>query len=271
MPGRYDDELALALELADLADAQTLPRYVDRTFTVRHKDDRSEVTEVDRGTETMIRARLATARPGHAVLGEEEGLVGSPDASHRWIVDPIDGTSNFVKGLPVWATLIALEHDGRLVVGVASAPALGRRWWAVRGSGAFALDTARLDGPAAAVSGRPIHVSDIATIAEAHLAYSDIGSFTQFGRGPQLTELTARCWRARGLGDFWMHVLVAEGAFDAAMEPIVNLWDLAAIQVIVEEAGGTFTNLEGEARADGGSALSSNGRLHTELLAGLRK
>ena len=256
MPNPYDDELALALELADIADGISLPHYRNRTFTVRHKDDRSEVTEADRGTESALRARLAEARPGHAVLGEEEGLVGSADASHRWIIDPIDGTSNFVKGVPVWATLIALEHQGELALGVCSAPALGRRWWAVRGGGAFA-------------DGRPVRVSDVATIAEAHLAYSDIGSFGKHGLGPQLAELTERCWRARGLGDFWMHVLVAEGAFDAAAEPIANLWDLAAVQIIVEEAGGRFTNLAGVATPDGGSAVSSNARLHEEVLSAL--
>ncbi len=266
MSGRYDDELALALELADLADAVTLPAFTGRTFTVGHKHDRTEVTEADRGAEAAIRARLAVARPDHAVLGEEEGLVGPPDAAHRWIVDPIDGTSNFVKGIPIWATLVALQHNGQVVVGVASAPALGRRWWAVRGGGAFA-------GPIRAPGGegRSIHVSDIATIADAHLAYSDVGSFAQHGIGTELTGLTARAWRARGLGDFWMHVLVAEGAFDAAMEPIVNVWDLAALQIIVEEAGGRFTDLGGNARPDGGSAVSSNGHLHPEVLAALRK
>ena len=137
-----------------------------------------------------------------------------------------------------------------------SAPALGRRWWAVRGGGAFA------DGAA-------IHVSDVGTVAEAHLGYSDIGSFAKHGLGAPLTDLAARCWRARGLGDFWMHVLVAEGAFDAAVEPIVSLWDLAAVQIIVEEAGGTFTNLAGVATPDGGSAVSTNGRLHAEVLAAL--
>jgi histidinol-phosphatase len=256
MPTRHDDDLALALELADLADAITLPHYRDRSFTVRHKDDRSEVTEADRGAEAAIRRRLAQARPEHAVLGEEEGLIGPAGARSRWIVDPIDGTSNFVKGVPVWATLIALEHDGELVVGVASAPALGRRWWAVRGGGAFA-------------DGRPIHVSDVATLDDAHLAYSDIGSFARHGLGAQLTGLASRCWRARGLGDFWMHVLVAEGAFDAAVEPIVSLWDLAAIRVVVEEAGGRFTDLSGAATPDGGSAVSTNGRLHETVLAAL--
>ena len=246
-------DLALALELADLADAITLPAYVSRGFTVRLKDDRSEVTEADRGTEHALRARLTEARADHAVLGEEEGLIGAADARCRWIIDPIDGTSNFVKGLPIWATLIALERDGQLVVGVASAPALGRRWWAVRGGGAH-------------VNGETIGVSAVAALSDAHIAYSDIGSFAKHGLADELVVLTGQAWRARGIGDFWMHMLVAEGAFDAAVEPIVSLWDLAAVQIIVEEAGGVFTNLRGEAKPDGGSAISSNGHLHGVML-----
>ena len=254
MTSPHAADLALALELADLADTITLPLFRDSTLLVHHKADRSEVTEADRGTESAIRRRLAMARPTHAVLGEEEGLVGADDSPWRWIIDPIDATSNYVRGVPIWATLIALEHDGSIVVGVVSAPALGRRWWASRGGGAFA-------------DGHPIGVSDVTTIEDAHLAYSDVGSFIHHGRGEPLIELTKRCWRGRGLGDFWMHVLVAEGGFDVAVEPIVSLWDLAAVQIIVEEAGGRFTNLAGEARADGGSALSTNGALHDEVLA----
>jgi histidinol-phosphatase len=246
-------ELELALDLADRADAITLPHFRSADLRVEHKADRTEVTVADRGSEAAIRARLAEARPDHAVLGEEEGLIGSAAARARWIVDPIDGTSNFVKGIPIWATLIALEVEGELVVGVASAPALGRRWWAARGIGAFA-------------DGHPIHVSSIATVAEAHVAYSDVGSFYEHGRGDALVVLTRKAWRARGLGDFWMHMLVAEGGFDVAVEPIVTLWDLAAVQVIVEQAGGRFTSLEGEARADAGSACSTNGLLHAEVL-----
>jgi histidinol-phosphatase len=256
----YEDELALALELADLADAETLPRFRDRSLQVDLKRDRTEVTAADRGAEAAIRLRLTEARPDHAVLGEEEGLVGPADSAWRWIVDPVDGTSNFVRGIPIWATLIAVEHDGATVAGVASAPALGRRWWAARGLGAFA-------------DGMPIHVSDVRDLARAHLAYSDVGSFYEDGSqalGDGLIALTRTVWRARGLGDFWMHALVAEGAFDAAVEPIVSVWDIAALQVIVEEAGGTFTDLAGRARADGGSACSSNGRLHDAVLGYLR-
>jgi histidinol-phosphatase len=249
-----DAELALALELAGVADAITLPRFRSADLLVEHKADRSEVTAADRGAEASIRTRLTETRPEHAVLGEEEGLIGPADSRARWIVDPIDGTANYVKGIPIWATLIALELDGELVVGVASAPALGRRWWAARGRGAFA-------------DGQPITVSSTVRLEDAHVAYSDVGSFYEHGSGDALVELSRRAWRARGLGDFWMHMLVAEGAFDVAVEPVVSLWDLAAVQVIVEEAGGRFTSLDGVAQADAGSACSTNGLLHDEVLA----
>jgi histidinol-phosphatase len=253
-----EDELALALELADLADGITMPHFRSADLLIEHKADRTEVTVADRGCEAAIRERVAAARPDHAMLGEEDGLLGPAGARARWIVDPIDGTSNFVKGIPIWATLIALELDGDLVVGVASAPALGRRWWAASGLGAFA-------------NGHAIRVSSEASLAGAHLSYSDVGSFYEHGRGEALVRLSRSVWRARGLGDFWMHMLVAEGAFDVAVEPVVSLWDLAAVKVIVEEAGGRFTSLEGEARADGGSACSTNGLPHAEILAALAR
>jgi histidinol-phosphatase len=253
-------DLALALELADLADAISLPLYRSASLEVRHKADRSHVTQADTGVEQAIRRRLAAARPDHAVLGEEEGLLGPSDSPWRWVIDPIDGTANYVKGVPIWATLIALQHHGRGVVGVGSAPALGRRWWAADGLGAHA-------------DGGRVHVSDVDGLADAHLCYSDVGSFIEHGSealGAALVALTRRVWRARGLGDFWQHLLVAEGAFDAACEPIVSLWDLAAIDVIVREAGGTFTNLAGAPGPDGGSAVSSNGLLHAAVLEALR-
>jgi histidinol-phosphatase len=252
-------ELALALDLADLADAIALPLYRSASLEVRHKADRSHVTQADTGVEAAIRARLAVVRPDHAVLGEEEGLLGSSDSPWRWVVDPIDGTANYVKGVPIWATLIALQHRGAGVVGVVSAPALGRRWWASQGGGAFA-------------DGEAIHVSGVDRLEDAHLSYSDVGSFVEEGSpalGAALVALSRRVWRARGLGDFWQHLLVAEGAFDVACEPIVSLWDLAAIDVIVREAGGTFTNLAGRPGPDGGSALSSNGLLHAAALDAL--
>jgi histidinol-phosphatase len=256
VPNAYAAELALALELADIADAITLPYFRATNLRVDRKADRTEVTIADRSTEEAIRAHLAAKRPHHAVLGEEEGLIGDPNASCRWIIDPIDGTSNFVKGVPIWATLIALEVDGELVVGVCSSPSLGRRWWASRGAGAFA-------------NGQPIHVSDVAHIAEAHLSHAGVSSFEKYGspeRCEALVSLTKQVWRERALGDFWMHVLVAEGAFDIAVEAIVSTWDLAALLVIVEEAGGTFSDLSGRRRADGGSAVSTNGRLHHAVL-----
>ena len=250
-------DLALALELADLADAITVPRFRAVDLAVSHKADLSEVTEADRGAESALRRRLASARPGHAVLGEEEGLIGSPDSPWRWVIDPIDGTSNYVKGVPIWATLIALQHRGATVLGIASAPALGRRWWAAKGLGAFA-------------DGHPIHVSSVHDLAAAHLAHPDVASWFEYGRGERFVALSRRVWRSRGLGDFWMHCLVAEGCFDVACEPVVSLWDLAAIQVIVEEAGGRFTDLDGVATPDGGNAVSTNGLLHDEVLAALR-
>jgi histidinol-phosphatase len=254
--GPFAADLALALELADIADAVTLPHFRSTSLTVDRKSDRTEVTIADRGAEAAIRARLAAARPDHAVLGEEEGLIGSADAPARWIIDPIDGTSNFVKGVPIWATLIALQVEGDIVVGVCSAPALGRRWWAVRGGGAFA-------------DGGPIRVSKINDVSEAHLSHAGTATFATF-RGEHghdgIINLARDVWRDRGFGDFWMHMLVAEGAVDIAVEPVVNVWDLAAVQVIVEEAGGRFTNLDGRLGPDGGSALSTNGLLHERVL-----
>ncbi len=250
-------ELGFALELADAADAVTLPRFRSPDLDVRRKVDASEVTDADTGSEAAMRALLSAARPDHAVLGEEEGLIGDPASLSRWILDPIDGTASFVRGLPIWATLIALEHDDEIVVGVASAPALGRRWWAARGLGASSDQG-------------PLHVSTVDRIEDSHFGHASIASWRKHGRGDQFDAIAQRVWRSRGVGDFWMHVLVAEGVFDFAAEPVVSLWDLAAVQVIVEEAGGRFTDLSGEARADGGSALSSNGLLHDAALAALR-
>ncbi len=250
-------DLELALELADLADAVTLPRFRARDLRVDRKADATEVTEADRGAEAAVRRALASARPDHAVLGEEEGLIGPDDARFRWVIDPIDGTSNYVRHVPIWASLLALMDGDDVVVGVASAPALGRRWWAARGEGAFADD-------------EPIAVSAVSSLEETHLAHAGVGTFYEYGGGDALVQLTREVWRSRGLGDFWMHCLVAEGAFDVAVEPIVSLWDLAALTVIVEEAGGRFSDLAGNPGPAGGSALSSNGILHDEVLARFR-
>ena len=249
------DDLALAQRLADTADAITLARFRAQDLRVEAKPDLTPVSDADLAVEDAVRRVLAAERPGDAVLGEEQGVTGT--GPRQWVVDPVDGTKNFVRGVPGWATLVALLVDGRPDVGVVSAPALGRRWWAARGHGAFA-------------DGQPIAVSRVARLADAHLSYSSLTGWEDQGRLAGLLQLSRECWRTRAFGDFWSHVLVAEGAVDASFEPEVSLWDLAPLQVIVEEAGGRFTSVEGEARADCGSVVCSNGLLHDEVLAGLR-
>ena len=248
-------DLSLALELADLADAITTERFQADDLIVETKPDLSPVTEADRAVEQVLRKRIGEERPGHSVVGEEFGADDPGGA--RWILDPIDGTKNYLRGLPVWATLIALEREGRVEVGVVSAPALARRWWAARGEGAF-------------VNGRRIRVSKIADLSDAVLSYASLTSWEQHGLGEQFLTLARSCWRTRGFGDFWSHMLVAEGAADLAVEPEVELWDLAAPQVIVEEAGGRFTDLGGTPTPAGGSVVSTNGLLHDRVLTTLR-
>jgi histidinol-phosphatase len=247
-------DLALAQRLADAADAITLARFRAQDLRVDAKPDLTPVSDADLAVETEVRRVLAEERPGDAVLGEEHGVTGG--GPRQWVIDPIDGTKNFVRGVPVWASLIALRIDDRVEVGVVSAPALGRRWWAARGHGAFA-------------NGDQIHVSTVSTLSDAHLSYSSLTGWEELGRLEGLLELSRRCWRTRAFGDFWSHVLVAEGAVDASFEPEVSLWDLAPLQVIVEEAGGRFSSLDGQARPDAGSCVCSNGLLHDEVLAGL--
>ncbi len=253
MPG-LDEDLQLALELADVADAITLAGFRGESMHVEAKPDRTPVTDVDRGAERALRERLASARPDDGVVGEEFGVSGS--ASRRWYLDPIDGTKNFVRRIPVFATLIGLEVDGEIVAGVCSAPALGQRWWASRGAGAFA-------------DGRRIAVSGVDRLDAAQLSYDSLPGFEEHGLGEAFLGLARRCARTRGFGDFWSHVMVAEGAIEIAVEPEVKPWDLAPLKVIVEEAGGRFTDLGGAARIDGGSAVSSNGLLHAAVLEAL--
>jgi histidinol-phosphatase len=249
-------DLAFALELADLADATTLDRFLADDLLVETKPDLTPVTEADRAVEQVLRKRIGEERPGDGVVGEEFGA--DQTAGTRWILDPIDGTKNYLRGVPVWATLIALEREGAMTVGVASAPALQRRWWAARGEGAY-------------VNGRRIRVSGVAELSDAFLSHASIGSWEEHGLGQQFLNLARSCWRTRGFGDFWSHMLVAEGAVDLAVEPEVQLWDLAASQVIVEEAGGRFTDLGGTPTAAGGSSVSTNGLLHDRVLATLRR
>jgi len=236
-----DADLRYALELADAADALTVSRFRATDLRVDTKPDLTPVTDADRTVERMMRERIARDRPGEGVLGEEEGDDGG---SVRWIVDPIDGTKNFSRGIPVWASLVALERDGRVVCGVASAPALGHRWWAARGEGAFR-------------DGERIEVSLIAKLEEATVSFSRSGL-----DDPKLLDLARRAWHAQPFSDFWAHLLVAEGALEISVEHSMSTWDNAALQVIVEEAGGRFSDLRGEARIDGGSGVSTNGLLH---------
>jgi histidinol-phosphatase len=237
-------ELSLALELADLADALTLPAFLARDFTVETKPDLTPVTAADREVERALRERLARDRPGDAFFGEEHGQTG--DGSTRWIVDPIDGTRNFSRGIPIWATLIAVESDDEIVAGVASAPALGHRWWASAGEGAF-------------VDGRSLKVSRVSRLEEAAVSLPPAAA----------AQLQRRVWHTRCLGDFWQHMLVAEGALDACADPGLHLWDTAAVSIVVQEAGGRFTDLAGNDGPHGQSGVSSNGVIHEDLLAAL--
>jgi histidinol-phosphatase len=251
------DDLALAIDLADVADAITRERFRAADLKVETKPDMTPVTEADTAVERALRDRLSAVRPADAVLGEEYGSSGE-DAARRWIIDPIDGTKNFVRGIPVWATLIALAEGETLTVGVASAPALDRRWWASRGGGAYASD--------AAMAVRRLRVSAVPRLADAQLSITGWSYWEEQGRLDLALELTRRCWRTRGFGDFWHHMLVAEGVVDLAVEPIVSVWDLAASLVIVEEAGGRFSDLAGVVTPAGGDAIASNGLLHEEAL-----
>ena len=262
--GAAPEDLRTALELCDIADRITTAAFRRPDLAVETKPDLTPVTEADRGVELAIRDQLRRRAPNDEVLGEEFGTETVSGSQRRWIVDPIDGTKNFVRGIPVWATLLALEEGGSLSVGVVSAPALGRRWWAGRGMGAFAGGTGI--NAAGDRDGGPIRVSGVSALADAQVSGAGLSGWEERGGPAGAVELALRCWRDRAFGDFWSHMLVAEGACEIALDPVVSLWDLAAVQVIVEEAGGRFTDLSGAARADGGSAVSSNGLLHDEAL-----
>jgi histidinol-phosphatase len=252
----YSDDLRLAHVLADAADDVTTRRFRALDLRVDTKPDLSPVTDADQAAEDTIRGTLKRARPRDAVLGEEYGRTGY--GMRLWVVDPIDGTKNFVRGVPVWATLIALMEGNEVVVGLASAPAIGRRWWAARDGGSWT-------GRSLAKATR-CQVSKVAEISDASLSYSSLSGWEEQGRLDGFLDLTRSVWRTRGFGDFWSHVMVAEGVVDISTEPEVSLWDLAAVQVIVEEAGGVFTDLSGAPNPDGGSVLCSNGLLHDAAL-----
>jgi histidinol-phosphatase len=255
----YDDDLALALRLADIADVITLGRFGSADLLVEAKPDLTPVSDADRGVEEAIRARLDEQRPDDAISGEEFGSDGS--GSRRWVIDPIDGTKNFVRGVPVWATLIALLDGEDAVVGVVSAPALGRRWWAVRDGGAWSS--------ALGSAPRRMSVSRVAELADASLSYASLSGWSAHGRLEQFLALAETVWRSRAYGDFWSYMLVAEGAVDIAAEPELSLWDMAALAPIVTEAGGTFSGVNGVSGIQQGSAAASNGLLHEQLIAAL--
>jgi len=251
----FEQELAFANELVERAAAIALS-YFQTELEVQRKDDLTPVTEADLRIEAMIREAVAERFPGDAVLGEEGGLGGTGE--RVWVVDPIDGTKNFADGIQIWASLIALTVDGRPMLGMANAPALGERYDAVRGSGA------RLNG-------RPIRVSDVADLSDAMVVSSGLKHWCDGPRREPFRELVRAARRARAFGDFWGHMLVARGAAEAMLEPTLRVWDYAAVQVIVEEAGGRMTGLDGGPLRDGGSALTTNGLLHEEIVRRFRE
>lgn len=253
---RYDDDLRLAHVIADQVDALTMSRFKAQDLRVETKPDLTPVSDADRAAEELIRAQLSRARPRDAVHGEE--LADTGHGPRRWVVDPIDGTKNYVRGVPVWATLIALLDGDQVVVGLVSAPALGRRWWAAVGSGAWT-------GRSLAAATR-LRVSEVGRLQDASLSYSSLGGWDEQGRLDHFLDLTRKVWRTRAYGDFWSHVLVAEGAVDVSAEPELALHDMAALVPIVTEAGGRFTSVQGVDGPFGGSALVTNGRLHGAAL-----
>jgi len=252
------DDLALAHALADLADAISLDRYQSQDLVVITKPDNTPVTDADRAVETAIREALGTHRAGDGLVGEEFGS-DKGSSGRYWVIDPIDGTKNFMRGVPTWATLIALVQvdasgNEEVVVGIASAPALARRWAAAKGHGAT-------------VNEKKISVSKVSSLNDASISYSD---FVGWGdRLEPFQKMLAGAWRTRGIGDFWSHMLVAEGAVDVAIEPSLALWDMAALDIIVREAGGTFTNTAGQNGPFGGSGVSTNGLLYNAVINGL--
>jgi len=256
------DELALALSAADAADALTLPHFTARDFAVSWKQNATEVTEVDRSTESLIADLLLRARPEHSVFGEEHGSTGDSDSEWCWVIDPIDGTSGFVRGIPVWATLIALTHrDHGAVMGVVSAPALSRRWWGGVGLGAHVATHG---------SNRAISVSTVDQLAEAQVCITHSDGWDRLGLTAALMEIQRRARRSRGMGDFWQHMLVAEGAMDLAVDSVgVAPYDIAAVLPIVEAAGGKLTDRHGVPTHEHDTAISSNGLLHDLVIRAL--
>ncbi|GAA2515536.1 histidinol-phosphatase [Pilimelia columellifera] len=255
---RYADDLSLTHILADAADSISMARFRALDLHVEAKPDLTPVSDADTTVEKAVRATLARSRPRDAVTGEEFGAGNASANGRRWVIDPIDGTKNFIRGVPIWATLIALLDGDEPVVGMVSAPALGRRWWAGKDLGAYAGRH-----PAGA---QTLKVSGVSQLADASFCYASLPAWEADGRLPAMLDLMRDSWRSRAYGDFYGHMLVAEGAVDVMVEPELSMWDLAALIPIVTEAGGAFTNLAGGSAAGGGSAVATNGRLHAEIL-----
>ena len=253
---KYLDDLRLAHYLADQADNLTMKRFLSVDLQVDSKPDMTLVSDADRAAEDLIRQLLASSRSRDSMLGEERGVTGS--SRRQWVLDPIDGTHNFVRGVPVWATLIALVEDEEVVVGLVSAPALQRRWWAAKGLGAHTGTSLQRS--------RQIHVSNVAKLDEAFISYSSLDGWLADDRAREFLKLQSSCWRSRAFGDFWSYMLVAEGAVDIACEPELELYDMAALVPIVTEAGGIFTSLTGQPGPWGTNGAATNGKLHAEVL-----
>lgn len=253
---RWRDDLHLAHTIADQVDPLTQAHFDNQDFEIETKPDLTPVTVADREAERLIRDYLSRARTRDSVLGEEFGTTGH--SPRQWIIDPIDGTKNFVRGVPVWASLISLAEDGEVVVGLVSAPALGKRWWAVKGGGAWS-------GRSLALA-RQLHVSSVADLEDASLSYSSLSGWVDRRRLRGMLSLMQGCWRTRAYGDFWSYMLLASGAVDVAAEPELEVYDMAALVPIVSEAGGRFTSLAGEPGPWGGDAVATNGPLHDAVL-----
>ena len=259
MSSRYADDLRLAHVLADAVDQLTMSRFKAQDLQVSTKPDLTEVTDADTAAEELIRSQLSRSRSRDQVIGEEFGSQGA--SPRQWVIDPIDGTSNFVRGVPVWATLIGLIEEGKPVVGLVSAPSLSRRWWGGEGAGAWT--GTRIN------SASRLQVSQVSRIEEASLSYSSLHGWAERDRLPQMLNLMQRFWRTRAYGDFWSYMLVAEGAVDVACEPELALHDMAALAPIITEAGGRFSSVDGEDGPFGGNAVATNSLLHDEVLAAL--
>ena len=259
-------DLELAIRLADIADEISLERYRALDLVIETKPDSSPVTDADKAVENAIRDELTKFRSDDLVVGEEFGSPDSLAGRYYWVIDPIDGTKNYLRGVPTWATLIGLiDPNGKVIVGVVSAPALARRWWAADGLGAKTQFNSGVNSGAGEVT--ELKVSKVSKLSDASISYSDLIGWGE--RKGKFVALQDQVWRTRGHGDFWSHMLVAEGAVDVAVEPSLSLWDMAALDVIVREAGGKFTNLDGKDGPHGGNAISSNGLLHKDFIQGI--